>query len=304
MTILVTFLEHRIEYLKDFFDLAKRGDIIILEEPDFGIIDLLSKDILDIDFYIDFLYSEFSEYLREQYMYIKELVNSGKIVLQVEPYLTKLVELYHFIEMNIFNDALLYDDFLKYVHSVENYVSKLLIEYYDTILNGTFEEAVNAVIKFAKADAFRIYIRDLLRCFKICEIVNDYGKDVKYVVEAGLIHKKISSMIERICKDTTYSIDVKDVRARKLGIILPTHPGYELTYIFLEGQPFNEYRCRDLAAKCIVYTLAIKKQELRPLSFLSYPHLIDEYRVLEFVNKLNYDMCRRIYEKYRKSILR
>jgi len=302
VTITVVFLEHRIEYLKDFYDLAERGDVIVLEEPDFGILELLCRGVLDIDFYIDFLYSEFSEYLREQYTYVKNLLESGKLVFQVEPYLTKLVELYHFIELKLFDKVLQFDDILKFVHSVENYVSKALVEYYDTILTGSFEDAVNSVIKFAKADAFRLYIRDLLRAFKICEIHSKYGKNLNYIVEAGLIHKTISTILEKFCKDFVYSVDVKDIRARKLGIILPSHPGYELTYIFLEGQPYSEERCRQLAARCIVYTLMIKKQELRP-GILQYPHLFDEYRVLDFVNRLSYDSCRRIFEKYRKNIL-
>ncbi len=303
MPLIVALLEHRIEYLQEFYNLAKDYDIIILEEPDILIQKILEKNDIDIEFLVDYLYSEFSEYLKEQYNIIKNIIrNMGKTVIQVEPYLTGLVDMFHFIEWKIIDKVLNNDNVIKFIHGVESIVSKYLVEYYESILSKSFEDVIVNIIKFAKFDAYRILVRDLLRAWKIGDILDEYGKSRKYLVEAGTIHTCLVKFLERVCEETIHVIDLKEVIARKLNIIFPQHPGNVLTRIFLEARPYNEDYCKLLAARSIVYTLLITKSELKPSDMMKYPHIVDEYRVLDFVNKLEYEDCRRIYEKYRSYI--
>jgi len=225
-----------------------------------------------------------------------------KIVIQVEPYLTSLVDMFHFIEFKIIDKVIDHDLMIRFVHGVESIVSKYLVEYYENILSKSFEDVVNSIIKFAKFDAYRILIRDLLRALKIRDVLDQYGRDRKYLVEAGTIHTCLPIFLEKLCKVSVHVIDIKEVIARKLGIIFPQHPGNILTRIFLEARPFNYDYCKLLAARSVVYTLLITKSELKPTDTLKYPHIIDEYKVLDFVNKLEYEDCRRIYERYRACI--
>ncbi|NPA70836.1 MAG: hypothetical protein GXO26_08500 [Crenarchaeota archaeon] len=223
-------------------------------------------------------------------------------MIQVEPYLTSLVDMFHFIEFKIIDKVIDHDLMIRFVHGVESIVSKYLVEYYENILSKSFEDVVNSIIKFAKFDAYRILIRDLLRALKIRDVLDQYGRDRKYLVEAGTIHTCLPIFLEKLCKVSVHVIDIKEVIARKLGIIFPQHPGNILTRIFLEARPFNYDYCKLLAARSVVYTLLITKSELKPTDTLKYPHIIDEYKVLDFVNKLEYEDCRRIYERYRACI--
>lgn len=303
MSLVVTFLEHRIEYLQEFYNISKSYDIIILEEPDIAILTILKDRDVDIDFLVEYLYSEFSEYLKEQYKLVKKIIKEdNKIVIQVEPYLTSLVDMFHFIEFKIIDKVIDHDLMIRFVHGIESIVSKYLVEYYENILSKSFEDVVNSIIKFAKFDAYRILIRDLLRALKIRDVLDQYGRDRKYLVEAGTIHTCLPIFLEKLCKVSVHVIDIKEVIARKLGIIFPQHPGNVLTRIFLEARPFNYDYCKLLAARSVVYTLLITKSELKPTDTLKYPHIIDEYKVLDFVNKLEYEDCRRIYERYRACI--
>ncbi|NPA22963.1 MAG: hypothetical protein GXO23_01515 [Crenarchaeota archaeon] len=303
MSLTIALLEHRIEFLQEFYNISKNYDIIVLEEPDISISTIMEKDDIDIEFIIDYLYSEFSEYMKEQYNLVKNLIRDHrKVIIQVEPYLTSLVDMFHFIEFKIINKVLEKDNEIKFVHGVESIVSKYLVEYYESILSKSFEDVILNVIKFAKYDAFRILIRDLMRAWKMRDVVNEYGRDKHYLVEAGTIHTCLSKFMSTICNVSVHVIDVKEVIARRLNIVFPQHPGNILTRIFLEARPFNLDYCKLLAARSIVYTLLITKSELRPSNMLKYPHIVDEYRVLDFVNKLSYDDCRRIYEKYRSYI--
>ncbi|NPB00543.1 MAG: hypothetical protein GXO10_04125 [Crenarchaeota archaeon] len=303
MSLVVTFLEHRIEYLQEFYNISKNYDIIILEEPDISLLTILKNNEIDIDFLVEYLYSEFSEYLKEQYNIIKKIIKeNGKTVLQVEPYLTSLVDMFHFIELKVINKVIDNDLMIKFVHGVEGLVSKYLVEYYENILSRSFEDVIDSIIKFAKFDAYRILVRDLVRSFKIKDIVHQYGLDKRYLVEAGTIHTCLPEFLEKLCDVSVHVVDIKEIIARRLNIVFPQHPGNILTRIFLEARPFNYDYCRLLAARSVVYTLLITKSELKPTDTLKYPHIIDEYRVLDFVNKLGYDDCRRIYERYRACI--
>ena len=71
------------------------------------------------------------------------------------------------------------------VYLAEKDATKALLGYYQTVVNGSFDETFEVVKQFARMDAARFRLRDLLRARALVPLVKQYP--LSYI-EAGVIH--------------------------------------------------------------------------------------------------------------------
>ena len=306
MRITVLLTEHRIEHLPIFEKYAREHELIILEEPYPDLVDQVLRGALALEKYVEIVYTEFSKFLIKQYEILKKLWHEGKIIYASEPYLAQLVKIYRIIELKQdIRSVLDRDKLLKYVHNVENVVSERLLEYYNAVANIDFEESVNALLKFAKADAYRILARDVMRAVHIKSLLDRKfsSEGIENVlIEAGVIHRILVKVLNIHFDNCVNVVNSKELLARQcLGLSIDIdkmHPGYLLTYIYLGiEEPPKDTDIELLAARCIVYNILITKSEQEPTEQEPCPHLLEEYRILRFVNKLDYEHCKKLFER-------
>ncbi|GEM_PF-507182 len=308
ITVLLT--EHRIEHLPIFEEIAEKHDVIILEEPYPDLINQVLEGGLDLSKYVELVYTEFSKFLEEQYKILTKLHKSGKIIYASEPYLAQLVKIYKHIERKTLHDALKQDKFLQFVHNIENIVSGKLLEYYDAVSSLDFEKAVKALLNYAKADAYRILIRDLMRASELRNIIRYYTEKGyrKILVEAGLIHVVLVKALSIYFPNKVQVINTKKLLAERclpdadLKVLEYSHPGYTITFVYLGF--LNNYNLRELAARCIIYNMLISKEEKYPTESDPCPHLREEYGILKLVSRLSFDECRKLFEKVMLKMLK
>ena len=307
--VIVVFVEHRPEYLRELRHIFSKADLIILEEPHTPELEKVVRGLISPREYAESLYTEFPLYMEEQAKLLRELKSRAHLeIVGCEPYLGKLIEIYNIISREDgktkLEQSLSRDNLLKLVHNVENIVSKRMLEYYNSLLSGDFEEVVNSIVNFARADSYRILIRDIMRATSIRDLLGKYENAHRVVIEAGIIHTALPIILKKVFHIDTKCINLKLLLLKRLGLKILPHPGNMLSKIFIHGLPFGRDFVRLLAARSLVYNMLILKEEHTPTSSIAYPHLVQEYKVLEIVNKLSYDMCRKIYEKYYRSVLR
>ncbi len=308
--ITVVFVEHRPEYLTYLKDMFSRSDLVILEEPHTTELIKVLEGRMTPEEYATRVYTEFQLYIEKQVEILRELHLRGIHVIGCEPYLGKLIEIYNLISQGIDKRQLLdiiENDFLmKIVYNVENLVSGKLIEYYESLLTGNFDIVVSSIINYARADAYRVIIRDTLRALCVKDSLSRlYGRSVRdIVIEAGVVHTTFPMILRKMLGRDIRCVNLKMILLRELNLRPLPHPGYILSKVFIHGLPYSRNYIRLLAARCFVYNLFITKKEYIPSKEFAFPHIIQEYKVLQLVNRLNYEDCRNIYERYYRSIVR
>jgi len=296
--IIVLFTSHRIELLQHFEDEAKKSDVIILEEPENeNLISLLEGKISVEDYVnnLDTTFPLFAKYLGEMLI---NLTRMSKKILQIEPYLKTLEDIYKAIESNEFEE-LAKNPEVEMVREIERKATGALIEYHETFLNGDFDALVEATIRFTKADAERFRVRDYMRAKKIAEIVSE-EKASRILIEAGHMHILLPEHLKRMLNNTNVkitTISLTEIAARKSGIELVPNPGNELTRMYILGESVSEEMEKLLAARGLIYISLISKDEKIPTEDMPYPHLVEEVKVAKFVSKLSYDDCRAVFKK-------
>ncbi len=285
MEICVIFISHRVEFLEDFEREAMKYNTIVLEEPpNSKLFEYFSGKIPKED-YMESLDTSFPHYTSLYLDLLKKLYAQGKRILQIEPYLEKLNEIYELIERGIVGGD-------KVVRETENKVTKALIEYQEAFMEKNFDVLVEKTIEYTKVDAEKFRIRDEMRAEKIAETVK--SNPDKVLIEAGQIHVLLPALL----KKEGFKVSVKSIPnevARKLGYVWIFNPGSELTIRYMMGESVEDERL--VAARALVYISMISKEEMLPSKDERYPHLVDEIKVVNFVNRLDYNGCRRLFER-------
>lgn len=303
MEVTILYTTHRVEILPIFEKYANQHDVIILEEPYNENFEKMLRNEISIQEYVNNVYTEFPIFIIKQCEILRKLYNNGKIIYQIEPYLEALTKIYKAIEIGKFQEALSSDEFIRYVHSIEKFVNEALIKYYDAVLEGDFEKVIETLIEFAKRDAYRIKIRDEIRAKEICKIIEEFKhKFKKILIEAGYIHILLQDFLKKYCNVDTKTINVVKEIANELNISIPPHPGDLLTRNFLLNEDRGIEELKLYAARTVVYTMFIYKVEKVPSPVVKYPHLFNELKVLNFVNKLNYEQCKDLFKAYHKAL--
>jgi len=296
--IAIGFSSHHAEVLPYARRQMEQHQIIVLEEapsPDF--LEMLDGR-LSIDEYMMALDLGFPEFERLMCILLRELHNKGWQIIQVEPYLEALLQIYELLSDGKTPEDIVKDPRLESVYKAEKRATGALLDYYDYSLRAPFDEVVRAVKTFARTDADRLVMRERLRAQAIKPLTS-HGVDI--YVEAGYIHyplyrhlKKALGRAQRICVVYLLAPVVRRLQGRRRNM----GPGDILTlhYALHGGLPEN---LGDLlAARSLIYIKLLQKDEMLPVDS-DAPHSEDEVRVNRVVDSLRLEDCRALFDQIR-----
>jgi hypothetical protein len=178
----------------------------------------------------------------------------------------------------------------------EREATAALIDFYDISVQGAFGETLDAVKRFARADARRFALRDRMRASAIAPLLDEGGS---VYIEAGQIHFPLFRELKRRLPDG-YPLSVRFLMADVVkGMGRRRHlygPGDRLT-LLCRFHPERGFAEEDLlAGRALVYSKLIAKEEITHTRD-PYPHTRDELRVDAVVRRLDLEDCRRLFPR-------
>jgi len=297
--VTIGFSSHRIETIPFARSLMENHEVIVLEEaPNPKFIDMLNKEI-SIHEYLDGIDSGFPEFSRHIYKPLQGFHSRGKKILQIEPYMERLMRIHEmFSEGKEPSDVLKITE-MKKVYETEKKATAALLNFYESSMSKSFARLIDAVKKFAHADAERFRLRDKMRAEAIADVLPE---DKTVYVEAGAIHtyleKALRQILGRRCQ--IKSVFLLEPFIKKLtGEKQVVAPGDILTEYYIFGRKGNDEFETLQAARALIYIQLIKKEEMAPSRMEKTPHLKDGLIAIELANKLSLDQCEEIYKKIR-----
>lgn len=317
MVINICFAPHWIELLAEMRKLMKSADIIILEEPANDFFKSMLDGIISVDEYIQFLSEEtfsfkpaFPLYTGQLCLILKSMHMKGKRIFQVEPYLETVEEIYKFIDeqerqgieaKQIISEIKKSQKF-SLVYDHEHITYKLLLEYYNSWSKG-FDNAVDALLQYSKAEAKKLILRSKMRAEKIIDILKDIDiNKTNIFIESGNIHLYLYYYLHQHFGDHVNSIYLLNVILRKLNkkqnyLIRPNDI---LTFMHMFNIKDDELE-RTLAARNIIRLIMINENELIPSKKQPFPKIEEEFLISRFVSSLNYNECKQLYYKFKQQ---
>ncbi|MEW6416976.1 MAG: hypothetical protein AB1480_02515 [Nitrospirota bacterium] len=297
--ITIGFSSHRVESLPFVRKLIEDHDVIIIEEaPNPRFVDMLNGK-LTIEDYLSEEDTQFPEFSRRMYKLLQEFHPMGKKILQVEPYMERLMNIYKmFSEGEEPSDVLKIPETGK-VYEAEKRATGALLHFYESSMRNSFPETIEAVKRFARADADRFCLRDKMRAEAIVRILPE---DKNVYVEAGSMHIYLEKTLMQILGKrwrirTEFSLEpvVKKLTGKKQ--VMP--PGDLLTAHYILCKKNNERFETLLAARSLIYIKLLEKEEMIPSEVEKTPHTKDEIRAIELADKLTLIQCEELYKKIR-----
>ena len=296
--ITIGFSSHRAEALRYARRQMEQHQIIVLEEaplPEF--LDMLDGR-LSIDEYMMILDSGFPGFDRLMCVLLRDLHSKGWQIIQVEPYLETLLQIHELLSDGNTPQDVMKDPRLESVYRAEKCATGALIDYYAHSLTAPFDEVVDAVKAFAKADADRLVMRERLRAQAIKPLTS-HGVDI--YVEAGYIHyplyhylKKALGRAQRIRVVYLLEPVVRRLKGRRRNM----GPGDILTLRYALHGGLPEDLADLLAARSLIYIKLLRKDELLPVDS-DAPHSEDEVGVNRIVDGLNFEDCQALFDQIR-----
>ncbi|MFO7962448.1 MAG: hypothetical protein R6U50_00860 [Desulfobacterales bacterium] len=298
----VGFSIHRPEMIPKTAELMGRHEAVFLEEPPLPEYESMLEGRISVEDYLLPQDLEYPEFSRQMCNLEKQLHAAGKQLIQVEPFYEVLLSIHEFFARGNTPNDLKPNHLSYYVYMAERQTTAALLHFYQTAAASSFNAVVEAVIRFAKADAQRFRLRDSLRAQAIVKRVDQYSS---IYVEAGTIHYLLWRELYRMLSSDFH---IKPVFLNRLVMKEGephSHlysPGDRLTlfYIF-HPRGVNQQKELLLAARSIIYSKIIQKQESFEKSD-SFRHVADEIACIGMVKKLTLDDCRNLFARIRKSL--
>ena len=298
--ITIGFSSHHIEALPYIHAQMERHQVIVLEEPASSRLPAMLDGHISINDYILEFDSGFPEFDRQMCLLLQELHREGRRVIQVEPYLEKLLQIHELFADGVSVEEVVGTADLKGVYQTERRATGALISYYSLSMEGSFAAVVEAVKRFARADAARLTLRERMRARSIISLYS--SSDTMYV-EAGYIHYPLYRYLrqeldkkEKIRVIYLLSPVIKKMKGKRRNM----GPGDILTLHYAFHNGLREELANLLAARSLIYIKLIKKEELLPETSEA-PHAEDEIEVNRLVDRLDFDQCRQLFERIRLS---
>ena len=179
---------HRPEMIPLISEAMRRSEAIFLEEPPAPGFDQMIRGELSVEEYLLPIDVEYPAFSRDMCSLLRELHAQGKKIHQVEPFTETLLTIHEFFAEGHKPDDVSENSIHYYVYRAERAATGALLAYYQTVGTGTFEEALDAIIRFARADAARFRLRDSLRAQALVSLVQAYPSSY---IESGLIHYQL-----------------------------------------------------------------------------------------------------------------
>jgi hypothetical protein len=306
MEVEVVLTSHRVEFLSMLRDEALSADVIVLEEPSNENLYRFFKNEITAEEYVRSLDTAFPLYTYFLSDLLKNLHQMGKRIYQVEPYLETIQRIQRSIEDGTFSEVTK-DDATERIRQIEKKAFGAFIDYQEAFMYGDFDELVEKTIEFSKADAERFKFRDGLRFRRIVELIDwlrerEDDPGLKVLIEAGSIHSNLPSSLEEVLEtDYVRSLNLKEIAAKMIGVKLVDNPGTKLTEVFIRRKKIDEGKLRTLAARSLVYISKITPDEMLPEGENRFPHLVEELSVTNEVDRMDYESCRKEFQRIWKE---
>jgi len=296
----IGFSIHRPEIIPATADLMRWHEAIFLEEPPVPEFRQMLTGALSIDDYLLLVDVEYPEFSRGMCRLLRELYQNGKKIIQVEPFLQNLLEVHAFFSRGHCPNELKPESIQHQVYLTERDTTKALLNYYQIVMNGSFEATVKAIIRFARSDAARFRLRDRLRAQALASQITQYPSAF---VEAGAIHYSLYPLLRQ---SVPKQVQIKPVfLAHKALKTLGQKghlfgPGDQLTLTYIFHPDIRGTQREDLlAARSLIYTKLIEKEELSA-ELKNFPHVRNERVCMQTVNLLTLDDCGRLFSLIRR----
>lgn len=294
----IGFLSHHVEVLPFLRRRLEGCRTLVLEEPPHPRFQDMLQGAVAVEDYLLQVDSGFPEFDRHLCRLLQGLCRDGLRILQVEPYLERLLQIHEGFAAGRSPADVSGEPDLAPVYEAEKRADGALLAYYQASVREPFRQVVEAVKHFARADADRLRLRARLRSEAIAEVC-DPGESV--FIEAGYIHRALHrELLKRVGKRTRVrALFVMDPLVREWGGKRRNlGPGDVLTLIYVFGVPARAPFENLLAARSLLYIKMIQKEELLPGPSPA-PHCEDEIRVNRLVDRLTYEDCSRLFEDLR-----
>jgi hypothetical protein len=232
---------------------------------------------------------------------LRKLHTEGKVIVQVEPFLEVLLGIHDFFAAG-HGPADLSKDAIEYpVYLAERNATGALLAYYQTVVEGSFEETIKSIIEFTRLDAARFRLRDSLRAEALAPLI---GKHPSAYIEAGVIHYRLWQLLRQKLPRQTRVIPVflADFALKNLSKNVQLYgPGDQLTMLYIFHPTIAETeRHQLLAARSIIYAKLIEKEESEAETG-TFPHLLDELACIRTTGSLSLQDCRELFPLIRRS---
>ena len=286
---------HRPEMVPFLADWMKRHDAVVLEEPPDESFEQMLQGTIAVADYIQQLDVEYPAFSRDMCYQLRRLRAEGKSILQVEPFLEILIGIHEFFAEGHRPEELDPESAQYPVYLAERNATQALLAYYQTVMAGSFDDTIRAIIRFARVDAARFGLRDSLRAQALAPLIKEYPSAF---IEAGVIHYPLWRLLRRQVPPyhRVQLIFIADAALHTLG--KKGHlfgPGDLLTLMYIfhptVAQPEREAL---LAARSLIYSKIVAKEESTE-DLNTLPHLRDELACIQIARRLSIDDCRRLF---------
>jgi hypothetical protein len=291
---------HRLEVLPYARQLMENHEAIVLEEapePDFP---AMLAGTLGIEDYLTDKDTDFPEFSRKQMAMLRELHGQGKTVLQVEPYLERLIRIHELLAEGLTRPEVESRPSLREVYEAEALASAALLAFYVRAHSAPFPQVVSAVQEFARADAARFRFRDELRAQALLPLLDRFSS---LYAEAGYIHLFLVNRLGRLLGSKAQVRPVfllSSPSLKELGRPRPLGPGDLLTLYYIFGVGLKKEKEELLAARSLIYIKLLCKDELVPTAAHPTPHTDDEIQAYRLTADLSFQDCAALYPEIRR----
>ncbi|MBM4284137.1 MAG: hypothetical protein FJ128_02655 [Deltaproteobacteria bacterium] len=291
----IGFASHRLETLPLVLEMMRRHEAMVLEEapePDFP---AALAGGLAPDAYLEDKDPEFPEFSLRQLEALRGFQRDGGAVLQVEPYLERLLTIHELLAQGVPRPEVEFRPDLAPVYAAERRATASLLTFYTCAHGAEFDRVVAAVRSFAREDAARLRLRDELRAAALAPLVRRHRS---LYVEAGYIHlfllKGLKAHLGGAARLRPVFLQSGPSRAA-VGLPRPLGPGDLLTLHHIFDAPLTRKRADLLAARSLIHIQLLEKEELAPTPGDPTPHLEDEFRAFRLSGGLRYQDCAHLY---------
>ena len=294
----IGFSSHRAEALPFARSEMKRHEIIVLEEPPNPHFAAMLDGKLPIDDYLMEIAPGFPQFEHLMCKILREFHRKGLTILQIEPYLEMLLKIHDLFAEGQTPAHVVKLPELKVVYEAEKRATGALIKYYSSTIESDFDQVIASVKEFARADAERLVLRARLRARAIASTA---VKNEDLYIESGYIHYPLYLYLRRKLA-STHKIRVvfllqpiiKSLKGRRRNM----GPGDLLTLNYAFHSSLKDDLANLLAARSLVYIKLIQKEEMLP-GRSNAPHSEEDVVINRLVDDLEFEDCRKIFEKIR-----
>ncbi len=264
----IVFNSPRVENIPFIKKEFEKFDIIVLEEPKNDLFYDVLEGKLAPQAYARKIHTSYPLYTEKLMDMLRGM--RRKQIFQVEPYLEEVERLRNFNEGD------------SRVKEMERRVNMHYVDFTESFLKADFEEIIEKTLKFSEADAERLKMRDEMRAKALEEFDNA-------IVEAGMDHFLLAELLN------AEHVRIPEIIARTLGTEYLEIPGSRLLRAFIKGE---EEDFRLLAARNLIFITLLEKREMVPDFEGDFPHFVHEQKLVRFVNKLDYEKCKKLFYKF------